>query len=78
MITPKLINKIHDIVLSDQRIKLGEIAKATEVSKGTTKSILNDQLVMKKIMARWVPCLLSAEDKRNHVDALFSFNVQAP
>lgn len=65
--TPEMINKIHDMVLSDRRIKLREIVEETGVSKGTVISILHDKLGMKKMCARWVPHLLSADNKRNRV-----------
>ncbi len=58
-----MINKIYDMILSDQRIKLCEIVKAAEVSKSITVSILQDRLNIRKISARWVPCLLSIETK---------------
>ncbi len=40
--TPNMINKIHGMELSDQRIKLCDIVKATGVSKRTVASILQD------------------------------------
>ncbi len=56
--TPEMINKIHNMVLSDRRIKLRKILEARGVSIGTVVSI------MRKISSKWVPCLFSA-DKRN-------------
>ena len=57
--TPEMINKTHDIVSSDQRIKVREIVEDTGISQGTVFSILHEKLVVKKILARWVPRLLS-------------------
>lgn len=65
--TPEMIDKIHDMVLSDRRIKVREIVEATGISKGTVGSILHEKLGMKKISARWVPRLLTLENKRNRV-----------
>ena len=65
--TPEMIDKIHDMVLNDRRVKLREIVEATGVSKGTVISILHEKLDMKKLSARWVPRLLTAENKRNRV-----------
>lgn len=67
--TPETIDKIHDMVLNDRRIKLREIVEVTGVSKGTVISILHEKLDMRKISARWVPRLLSAENKRSRVVA---------
>ena len=43
--TPEMIDKIHDIVLSDRRIKVREIVDATGISQGTVFSILHEKLV---------------------------------
>ena len=50
---PEMIDKIHDIVLSDQPIKVREIVEATGISQGTVFSILHEKLGVKKISARW-------------------------
>lgn len=65
--TPEMIDKIHDMVLNDRRIKVREIVEATGVSQGTVFSILHEKLGVKKVSARWVPRLLSEENKRNRV-----------
>ena len=62
-----MIDKIHDMVMSDRRINLGEIVEATGISQGTVFSILHEKLGVKKISARWVPLLLIEENKRNRV-----------
>ena len=67
VITLEMIDKIHDMVLSDQRIKMREIVEATCISQGTVFSILHEKLGVKKISARWMPRLLSEENKRNRV-----------
>ena len=67
VITPEMIDKIYDMVLSDRRIKVREIIEATGISQGTVFSILHRKLGVKKILARWVPRLLSEENKRNRV-----------
>ena len=67
--TPEIINKIHDMVLKDRRLKVRELAAATGISIGTVVSILHEKLGMRKLSARWVPRLLSAENKRNRVVA---------
>ncbi|XP_043259054.1 protein GVQW3-like [Colletes gigas] len=65
--TPEMIDKIHDIVLSNRLTKVREIVEATDTSQGTVFSMLHEKLGMKKISARWVPRLLSVENKRNPV-----------
>ena len=65
--TPEIINKIHDMVLSDRRIKVREIVEATGISQDTVFSILHQKLCVKKISTMWVPRVLSEENKRNRV-----------
>ncbi|KYN30355.1 hypothetical protein ALC56_15331, partial [Trachymyrmex septentrionalis] len=64
--TPEIIDKVHDIVLTD-RVKVRELIEATGISHGTVISILHEQLGMKKLSARWVPRLLTVDHKRDHV-----------
>lgn len=62
--TPQIIQEIHDIVLDDRRIKVREIASATGISDERVWHILHEDLKMKKLCARWVPHLLTIDEKR--------------
>ena len=62
-----MIDKIHNMVLSDRRIQVRKVVKATDISQGTVFSILHEKLGVKKISARWVLGLLSEENKRNRL-----------
>ena len=42
--TPEIIDKVHDIVLTDRRVKVREIVETTGISHGTVISILHEQL----------------------------------
>ncbi|KAG5328173.1 SETMR methyltransferase, partial [Acromyrmex charruanus] len=55
--TPEIIDKVHDIVLTDRRVKVRELIEAT----GTVISILHEQLGMKKLSVRWMPRLLTVD-----------------
>ncbi|KAG5331535.1 SETMR methyltransferase, partial [Acromyrmex charruanus] len=65
--TPEIIDKVHDIVLTDRRVKVRELVEATGISHGTVISILHEQLGMKKLSAKWVPRLLTVDHKRDRV-----------
>ena len=56
------------MVLDDQRMKVSEIAETIGISKERVGYILHDELDMKKICARWVPRLLTAEQKRTRME----------
>jgi len=63
--TSEIIDKVHDIVLIDRRVKMRELVEATGILHGTVISIVHEQLGMKKLSARWVPRLL--DHKRDRV-----------
>ena len=56
--TPEIIDKVHDIVLTDRRVKVRELVEATDILYDTVISILHEQLGTKKLLARWVPRFL--------------------
>ncbi len=47
--TPEMISKIHDMVLSDQRIKLYEVVEVTGASKDAIVLILHDNWIWENI-----------------------------
>ena len=57
----EMYNKVRDLVYSDRRIKVEEIANALHISHGSVSTPLHDRLGMHKLTARWVPKSLSDE-----------------
>jgi histone-lysine N-methyltransferase SETMAR len=55
------------MVLDDQQMEVREIAETIDISKERVGYILHEELNMKKLCASWVPCLLTADQKRTHV-----------
>ena len=62
--TPENINKVHDIVLQDRRITIRDIVEETGFSYHSVRNILEKELGMKKLTARWVPRMLTLDQKR--------------
>ena len=60
-----MINKIHDIVLADRRVKIREIANIVKISTERIQNVLHETLGMKKLSARWMLRLLTVEQKQN-------------
>lgn len=58
------IAEIHQIVLDNRRVKVREIAEAMSMSKERVCYVLNEDLGMRKLSARWVPRLLTLDQKR--------------
>jgi transposase len=61
--TPEILEQVHDMVLDDRRMKVREIAETTGISKERVGYILHEKLDMKNLCARWVPRLLTADQK---------------
>ena len=56
-----MCKKVRDLVYSDRRIQMEEIAQALGISHGSVSTILHNRLGMRKLTARWVPKSLSDE-----------------
>ena len=57
----EMCNKVWDLLHSDRRIKVEEIANALHISHGSVSTTLHDRLGMHKLTACWVPKSLSNE-----------------
>ena len=53
-------------MLVDHRLKVREKAETVSISKDCVGRILHGILGMRKLLARWVPRLLTLDNKRNH------------
>jgi histone-lysine N-methyltransferase SETMAR len=65
--TPEIIEQVHDMLLDDQRMKVCEIAETIGISKERVGYILYEELDMKRLCARWVPQLLTADQKNKRM-----------
>ena len=65
----EMIDKIHNIVLNDRRLKVREISETAIISVGRVWHISHQCLGVRKLSARWVPRLLTADYKRARVVA---------
>ncbi|XP_014471304.1 PREDICTED: uncharacterized protein LOC106742650 [Dinoponera quadriceps] len=63
----EIIDKINAMVMDNRRMKVREIASAVSISSERVYNVLHQQLGMKKLSARWVPRLLTVDQKRNRV-----------
>jgi len=65
--TPEIIEQVHDMVLDDRWVKVRKIAETIGISKERVGYILHEELDMRKLCARWVLRLLTADKKRTHM-----------
>ncbi|XP_017478430.1 PREDICTED: histone-lysine N-methyltransferase SETMAR-like [Rhagoletis zephyria] len=62
--TPEMMKKIHKAVMDDRRMKVRELADTIGISKSMVHRILFEDLEMRKLCPRWVPHLLSLDQKQ--------------
>jgi len=62
--TPEIVEQVHDNILDEGRMKVREIAETIGISKERVGYILHEELDMKKLCTKWVPRLLTADQKR--------------
>ncbi|XP_036347711.1 histone-lysine N-methyltransferase SETMAR-like [Rhagoletis pomonella] len=62
--TPEMVKKIHKAVMDDRRLKVRELADIVSISKSTVHRILSEDLEMRKLCPRWVPHLLTLDQKQ--------------
>ena len=56
--------KVHKIVLADCKLTLREIADSLKISEGSIFTISYEHLSMRKLCSKWVPRLLTVDQKR--------------
>ena len=62
--TQGTIDLVHDLVMSDRRMTIRHIAAELGISRDTVHQIITEDLEMRKVSARWVPKLLTLDQKR--------------
>lgn len=67
-ITEENVKKVEKLVLDDRRITIKYLAKILKISFGSIQSILTDSLGFKKVSARWVPRMLTEENKNRRLE----------
>jgi histone-lysine N-methyltransferase SETMAR len=65
--SPKMVEKVNVLIVSDGRFTTRYIALGVDISVGAADTILRDDLKMRRISARWLPHLLTKEQKHARV-----------
>jgi len=61
---PEFIDEIHELILEDRRISAKSIAEQLGISRQQIGPIINEDLDVRKLSAKWVPKGLNADQKR--------------
>ena len=62
------ITKVNKIVLGDRKLKLHKIADTLKISEGSVFTILHKSLGIRKLFSKWVPRLLTLNQKQQRVE----------
>ena len=62
-VTKAIIAAVKIVVEQDARLSVKDIANCTDISVGSAQTILKKRLDLRKVYARWVPHLLTEEQK---------------
>ena len=73
----KMADSVNNIVKEDSRVTIRELESRTGVSRDTVEVILKEKLNMNKVCARWIPMLLTEDDRMKRVAASSSFLARA-
>ena len=65
---PATVIRVEELVREDRRMTIEQIADVVDVSTGAVHQILHESLNMRKVCARWVPKMLTPEQKQARVD----------
>lgn len=66
--TAENVDSVHDQILADRRSTVRHIAESLNLSYGTVERIISDHLQYHKVSARWVPRMLTGDQKRQRVN----------
>ena len=75
--TPENIAKVREAILADSRQTIHDVCEIVGLSYGTVKRILAENLNMRRISARFVPRLLSDNQKAHRVSVCRDLKQQA-
>jgi len=71
--TPEIIDQIHELILEDRRISAKSLAEQLDISRERLRSIIHEDLDMRKLSAKWVPKCLNADPNVNGTSRLSKF-----
>jgi len=65
--TPVNIDAVHDTIMADRRVMVQQLSDILHISVGSVETIVHEHLGFRKVAARWVPKMLSLDQKQNKV-----------
>ena len=62
------VENIHNMLNKDSHKKIQELASETGISVGSTCTVLHKELELHKVAAKWIPHVLTEENKSKRVE----------
>ena len=73
--TPEIIEKVRQIICEDRRRTIDEVSMLVRISHGN--KILTEDLKMRRVASKFVPGLLSVDQKQQRLDVCFDLKENA-
>jgi len=73
--TEETVARVQEIIHADRHVTIREVAEEVRTAFGTCQKILTEDLQMRRVTAKFVPCLLTAEQKDDRVSICIDFSV---
>lgn len=67
-ITSENVERVEQLILDNRRITIREISEEVGISVGSVEDIVHKNLQFSKVSARWVPRILTTEQREKRVD----------
>jgi len=66
--TPAIVAQIQELVRQDRRLTIHDIAEELGIGYGTCQRVLTEELGMHRVAAKFVPRILTADQKQQHIN----------
>lgn len=67
-VTAEMINRARDLVKEDRGISFRQLEQSLGIGSAAAQTIIHEKLGLRKLAARWIPHLLTLEQKARRVD----------
>ena len=75
--TEETVARVREIIRADRPLTIREVAEEVRITFGTCQKILTEDLRMRRVTAKFVPRLLTAEQKDDRVSICTDLHDQA-
>jgi len=75
--TPEMIERVHQIIREDRRPTVDEVSMLVGISHGTCHKILTEDLKMRLVASKFMPRLLSFDQKQQWLDVCLDLKENA-